>query len=530
MLALASCTSSSTSSGSTNTTGNAPAPTSAPSAAPGSSPASGTIKPGGTLTIALDDDLRDPSNIQLSTSQDHEVMASTVYDPLFTTGNDYSSLPALATSASHSADFKTWTFTLRTGVNYTNGKPFNAESVKANLDQFLDPKNASDLAGNLANIKSYSVVDDSHIRFVLKNADANLPATFTDNIYMAYEPYNKSDPIGTGPYSWSSRVPGDSITFARNPNYWRGTPPLDKVIFKVIPDPQVAALELEKGQIQMFPNYPTAQSLALMKKSSNVKLYSAPGLTYYQAFTDFEKDRRGKYKNGQDVRQGLADLWNAQKIVPPIVGDYGTLASQVTPPFIPGSDPSIKPWPYNPTQGKKLLAEGGIPSGGTISLIAEDRPYLCSLMTAFQSALKGLGYNATAQCLEPEVAQKSVETYSWDLAFWRQSELPLAVAELQQDWSTAIVPNPPTDVNTLRDNALQTVLNKWTGVASGTAEYTALGHQAAQIIAKQQIATLGLYYATTWVAATKNVVGIVPNGTAYYGYLMNGVTTVGFGS
>jgi len=513
-LALAACTS-----------GNASPSSSSPSAA-ASAASAGPIQRGGTLTIAIEDDIRAGGNLQAHDVVDNTVYGSTVFDPLFTVSKSGNPAPALATAATPSDGNLTWTFTIRQGVKFTDGKPFNAESVKENLDAFLNAKNASPVAADLADIKSYNVTGPYTIVIHLDTPYAHLPNIFMDNAYMAeMNPYNPNVPVGTGPYEFVSHVVGNELTFKRNPDYWRGDPPLNEVVFKVITTPQLATLDLEKGIVDMVPEYLDSTSIDALSKQSGINLYSAKGTDNYQAFLDFQKARTGGYKNAADVRQGLADLIDTQQLVPPLIGSFGTLATQPIPAGEAGYDPSITPWPFDPTQGEKLLAEGGIPKGGTISLYAIQRTDLCAVATAFQAQLNSLGYHATLQCLENEVAATVLRNYQWDMFFWHNGEGNLASATFQDIWAITNAPNPPNDIFTLRDPQLQNVINAMVATTD-TSQYEKLVQQASQIVVKQQIATIPLYFDTVWIAARSNVHGVVANAQDDYGLLMNAMTTV----
>lgn len=492
---------------------------------------SGGGSAGQTLTVAIQNDLRETSQLQLSDPDSFTIMGGTVWEPLWTADPHGNSTPVLATGATSSPDFLTWTFTIRSGVKFSNGNPFTAEDVKLNLDAFTNPKNASPLDVYLTNIKSYTVLSPTKIQFKLKAPDANLPSLFTDTMYMAdMKHYNANHPIGTGPYMWSGRVPGSSITFVRNPLYWRGRPPLAKVVFQVIPDPQVAALDLERGDVDVVTNYLNPKSVPGLRSNPDLTVHSIPGGQDYVVLTDFEKARRGGYKNALDVREGLAYLWNAQKLIPPIIGAFGTIAWQPLPPSYPGTDPTIKgpAFPYNPAKGKQLLAAGGIGPGGTIRILVREAPYNCDVATAFASELKTLGYNPQLQCIEPEVADAATQKYNWDLLMTRHTPFTDAAHSYQDAWSVADVPNPPTDVETLRDSQLQAILDKMTATSPklDSATYAQLGSEAAQTIVKQQVAYLPGYFANVTYVSRSNIKGIVLVPTSYNCWLMNGFTTV----
>jgi peptide/nickel transport system substrate-binding protein len=486
---------------------------------------------GGTLNVAIAQDLREPSQLQAHDSLSRLVMGSTVYDPLFTADESNTAAPALATKATPSPDFKTWVFDIREGVKFQDGSPFDADDVKQNFDAIVDPEYASATAGDIKNVTSWRVISPTQIELTLEQPDADLPSTFTDMIFMGnMENYDPENPIGTGPYKWTNRVAGDHIEFAKFADYWRGEPPLDTVNFKVVSDPQAAALQLQSGDVDVLTNDSIASTmLPALKGNPDITVYEATGGTDFHGYTNFEKERRGGYTDGQKVRQGLAYLWNQEKLIPNIVGDFGKLSTQPIPDWQRGNDPSLKPWPYNEEDGKRLLAEGGIPAGGTINILATDRPYLCQVGAAFQSQLKDLGYDAQFQCLTPEVAVKSVQDYEWDVLLWRNSADTTAIRHYQGTWSLGLAgdpPAPPDDVSTLRDPELQAILDKMSSSPVESQEYADLGAQAAQAIVVRTIATLPGYFDTARIAARNDIHGIVASPQVYFGFLYNAMGTV----
>jgi peptide/nickel transport system substrate-binding protein len=487
---------------------------------------------GGGLTIAIQSDIREPDNILASISVDKLIMGSTVYDPLFTSDKAGNPQPALATKATASPDFKTWTVALRTGVKFTDGKTFTAKDVKENFDAFQNPKNASDFAGDLDNLASTDVVDDNTVRFNLKLPDAHFPSIIEDTMYIGDLDHRTSGPllkpgevpVGTGPYKWSARAPGSSLTFVPNASYWRGKPPLSKVTFKVIPDAQVAALAVQSGEVDLVTNYIAPQSIPALQKDKKLQIASEPGNTIYQAYFNFEKARRGGYKNSDDVHLGLAYLMDTADIVPKLIGQFGTLANQPVPSWQAGNDPNLQAYPYDPQKGMQLLAEGGIPKGGNINLLVFVRPYMCEWATAVQSNLKSLGYKVSLQCLQPEVAPATITKYKWDVLFARTSGRPTASSMYSERWSLA-ASTPSDDFYTLRDPQLQQIIDQMNATAD-TAKYSALGAQAADRIIKTDVAEVGGYFDKAYVVASTRVKGLVLSPIVWYGILYNAMTKV----
>lgn len=482
---------------------------------------------GGTLSVAIEADLREPDALQLRVGVDKIIMGSTAYDPLFQTDQQGNSLPALATGATASADAKVWTFRIREGVEFHNGKPFTAADVKSVIAAFLDPANASNLAGDLANIDSVAVTGDYEVQITLKSPDSRLPSLFTDNIFMFdAEHFESGVPIGTGPYRFVERVPGDRIVFERFDDHWRGRPPLDRVVFRVIPDPQVAALELQAGGIDVIPTNISPDLITMLRANPDINVYDTDGNSWYGIFFNFEKARRGDYGDEaryRAFREGIAYLWEPDKLVPPIIGEFGVAAYQPTPPWQLGSDPAIGPFPHDPERGKALLAEAGFPEGAAIEILVWMRPHNCDVATAFASYLTELGYAPSVTCLPPEAALTEVKKYQYDLLFSRVSGRANAAQNYRDRYRSSLFDE--RDQWTYQSPEVDALIERMMA-ATDPAEYEATGKEIANIVVKRDIATLSAYFDKVVVAARTEVKGIEVSPIVYYGFLMNAMTTV----
>jgi dipeptide transport system substrate-binding protein len=310
------------------------------------------------------------------------------------------------------------------------------------------------------------------------------------------------------------------VTFVPNPKYWRGKPPLGKVVFQVIPDAQNAVIALQKGEVDMIANNVAPQSLPDLKKDPNIKIIARPGSTEYHAWMNFTKS----YKDAHDVHLGLEYLMNSAALIPRLIGDFGPIATQPIPRWQAGNDPKLKPYPYDPAKGQQLLASGGIPKGGTITLVAlSDRPFLCDWGTAVQSNLKSLGYNAQLTCLPSAAATATVLKYQWDLLFYRNSGRALAGITYQQRWGTAIANG--TDTYTLKDAQLQAIIDKMAATSNAKA-YAALGKQAADRIVTTDVADAPGYFDEAYFPIRKRVKGFVLSPMTWYGILYNAINKV----
>lgn len=183
-------------------------------------------------------------------------LVGAAYDTLIRREADGTVVPWLAESFD-TKDSQTWTFKLRSGVQFQDGTPLNAEAVKINLDRHIDPKNGSRSLATAANVESVTAVDDLTVAIKLKFPWAAFPQGAISVFTAIASPKAIADgtlakmPVGTGPYKMTEWVPGDHMSFVKNENYWGEGPWLDKVTFRVILDSQVRYTSVQKGEIQV---------------------------------------------------------------------------------------------------------------------------------------------------------------------------------------------------------------------------------------------------------------------------------------
>jgi peptide/nickel transport system substrate-binding protein len=426
----------------------------------------------------------------------------------------------------------TWTVTLREGVTFSNGKDFTSADVIANLEAMIDPDNASGYAADLENVDSIEATDDFEVVFNLKSPDATWDNALQDTIYFSDLDARASAllaadeiPVGTGPYVWSSRAVGSSVKFTPNASYWRGTPGLSEVTFRAIPEAQAAVIDLQQGAVDMIANYIPQQSIPALQAADDISLISVEGSTFYQAYLNFEKDRRGGYGDGESVRLGLAHLMNAEEIIPALIGDFGVLATQPIPSWMDGFNPDLRHIPFDEAEGIRLLAEGGIEVGDPIKLLAlRDRPLMCEWATVVQSNLNELGYDAQLTCLDSSAMTPEVTAYEWDLLFWRTSGRANAAVMYQQRWGIDLA-SPPTDTYTLQDPELQQMIDDLRAAGDPT-EYTELAQSIAERIVVEDVAVIPGYFDTVYFAVNDRVKGFELSPTTWYGILHNAIGVV----
>jgi peptide/nickel transport system substrate-binding protein/oligopeptide transport system substrate-binding protein len=389
-------------------------PTAAPTAAAGGGP-----QKGGEMIIAYKDDLAtlDPA---IGYDWTNWPAIKLVFDGLLDYDEGTTIMPRLAESLpSVSADGLTYTFKLRKGVKFTNGREFVADDVVYTITRVLDPKTGSPGAGffvgiqgsqefmdgTAPSVEGVKALDASTVQFTLASPDV----TFLNKMALNFafivpkEEVEKEGenfghkPTGTGPYMLKEWKSGEFLAFERNPNYFfEGRPYIDKITIPVGVAPDVALLRLEKGEIQIMGDPPPGADWARITADQawkdRIEVEATVNTTYIAINVTAPP-----FDNVQ-VRQALNHAIDKQRIVQ-LLNGRATVANQVLPPLMPGYDASYTGYDYDPDKAKQLLAEAGFPDGfeTSIECIAVDpQPKLCE---SFQQDLAKVGIKLTINTL-----------------------------------------------------------------------------------------------------------------------------------
>lgn len=355
-------------------------------------------------TIVIADGLGDPQSwdpISTFVIAWGEV-ANNIFDGLVYRGPDLKIQPGLATSWTYKNP-KTLEFTLRKGVTFQDGEPFNAQAVKYTFDRLLADKKSPQLS-NYTSIQSVQIVDNYHVIFHLNTVDpvlvtklAGYGAMIVPPAYIKKhgEAYFATHPIGTGAYQVVSYKPGSSVTLKANPNYWRGAPKIQNVDIKFVPDANTRISMMQAGSVDIVEEVPPAQA-SIVKSNPNFNLDAVGSPTAYEIRFDVAK----QYMNNVDVRQAINYAIDKNAIIQKVLYGYGEPISTFQGAQSFGNDPSLKPYPYDQQKAKQLLQKAGVPQGTKLTLTYDGSDSTFGeVAQAVQEELKQVGLDLT---LKPE--------------------------------------------------------------------------------------------------------------------------------
>ena len=377
--------------------------------------AAGAPQKGGSLIIAYKDDLAtlDPA---IGYDWTNWPAIKMVFDGLLDYDSGTTLKPRIAEAMpTVSEDGTVYTFKLRKGVKFSNGRELTADDVVYTITRVLDPKTGSPGAGFFVGIKGAQDFIDGKATSVegIKALDANTveftlsapDVTFLNKMAINFsfivpkEEVEKAGenfghaPIGTGPFTLKEWKSGESLTFVRNPNYFfEGLPYLDSITIQVGVAPDVALLRLEKGEIQMMGDPPPGADWARITSDAawakRIEKQPQVNTTYIAINTTMPPFDNLK------VRQALNYAIDKQRIVQ-LLNGRATVANQILPPLMPGYDSAYTGYNYDPDKAKALLSEAGFPNGfeTSIECISVDpQPKLCE---SFQQDLAKVGIKLT---------------------------------------------------------------------------------------------------------------------------------------
>jgi len=296
------------------------------------------------------------------------INSNKIYETLLTRDNKSLELvPLLAESWTISEDKLTFTFKLRNNVNWHDGKPFTSEDVVYSYNSIMNPKvDSAQLKGYYQEIQKVEALDDYTVKF-----------TYARPYFLALEfcggmpivpkhifekgDFNKNPagrhPIGTGPYKFSKWETGREVVLEKNKEYWGEKPKINKIVFKIINDRNVAFQVLRKGELDFSSLTPIQwekqSKTKKFEEKFNKHAYFRPNYSYIGWNLDrpFFSDKR--------VRKAMTHLVNRELILEKILYNLGAI---VTNPFyLKGKeyDKSIKPIKFSPEQAISLLDEAG---------------------------------------------------------------------------------------------------------------------------------------------------------------------------
>jgi len=352
-------------------------------------------------------DTYDPRSLDpaLSTDVPTGRAVAYVFDGLTRFTPDAHVEPNLAERWDVTPDGLRYTFHLRRGVSFQDGRPFTARNVVRSWQRALEPATKSGAAqflfpiagakdfngGKATSISGLATPNDSTLVVTL----AEPLAIFTKMMAMPVAsvvpdsvPANFGEhPVGTGPWRLVEWKHDDYLLFAKNASYFGGAPKADTLRARVIAEPSTAVAEYESGNVDVL-QIPAAEASDWMEdESRKPMLMSTPALELVYIGIN---TTRGPLVDAR-VRQAINYAIDVNRIIERLIGGRGTRAAGVVPPALGGYDSTRKPYPYDPAKAKQLLASAGHANGIDVELWTSTTPIYLRIAETVQAYLNAVG-------------------------------------------------------------------------------------------------------------------------------------------
>lgn len=364
--------------------------------------------------------------------------------------------------------------TLKRGVTFHDGAPFNAQSLKYLFDWIKDRKNGAWTRGMMNRFASLEVVDDYTVKWTTKKpwgaypagffgflisqkalagdvlireakeaeaearkleqkaaqsgkeedrAEAQKAAEAARQAVEAAKDQKSTDqyPVGTGPYMLEEAKPGNYLKVKRNPNWWFGRtvgrpdmPYFDGIIVTIIPDPSIQLANLKTGKIDMM-GVSKAQ-YDIVKKDPTLRVY-----TYLDNFTTmlFFNLASGPLKDLR-VRQAVSHALNRKALIAGTQFGLAREASCLFPSDHWAHNPNLKPVSYDPALSKKLLAEAGYPRSLTIKGTTYSDTASDTVTQAIKHMLAQVGIDWQVEALDPVAISDRMKNLDFEMSLFAQ--------------------------------------------------------------------------------------------------------------
>ncbi len=259
----------------------------------------------------------------------------------------------------------TYTFYLEEDVKWHDGEPFTAEDVKFTIEAIMDPDNGSENAPNYEDVEEITVLDEHTISFRLSAPNA----AFLDYMTMAALPKHLLEgedmqtsgffraPVGTGPYKLAGWDEGQAITLERNEDYFQGPANIGTIIFKIVPDDNAKALQMQAGELTLA--HLTPKDTQLFQGKEGYAVYEMETSDYRGILFNFWNPY---WTENRDLIPAICYAIDRQAILDAVVlgrgiTAYGPLQRNVY------NNEDVEHYDYDPARTRSLLEEAGCVMG-----------------------------------------------------------------------------------------------------------------------------------------------------------------------
>jgi peptide/nickel transport system substrate-binding protein len=430
-----------------------------------------------------------------------------LYDTLISTDDNENFIPLLAESWVISDDGMQYTLSLRQGVTFHDGTPFNAEAVKFNYDRILNDLDNGWNGTFAADIESVEVIDDATVRFNLKRLDVffifNVLADWgaiqiSPTALQEFGADYAKHPSGTGPFTFKSFEADAQIEYAANPNYWGGAPLLDGVLTRIIPETSTRNIELEAGTLDVGFD---------MQAQDTIEL-EGTDVVFEKRFTPQAHFVTMNVSTGPTaelaVRQAITLAMDRDTMLKEVLYDIPEKSWAGVAKVSPYYSEEVPTYNYDPEKAKSILEAAGWVAGSDgmrsrdgealkVILLSTDYANWNQFNQIVQEQMKAVGIDSDLQTLEwGAYLDKWRDTDEWHVSFHNQgggfhsSNIAYASVDPEAFWSiNHLIRSTDPALMAISDKLIE--LNKQFNLTPGLEERRAISIEFQTIFQENQL-------------------------------------------
>jgi len=404
------------------------------------------------------------------------VVYSNIFEGLTRFMADGSVVPGLAASWDISGDGLTYTFKLHDGVKFHDGTGMDANDVAFSLDRARAEDSTNAQKALFAGIADVAVVDPLTVMVTLSEPNGSFlfNLAWGDAVIVAPESIEniKTNPIGTGAFTFVDWVQGDKIEIARNADYWGEPAKLDAATFKFISDPTAAFAAVMAEDVDAFTGFPAPENLPQFEADPRFQVLV--GST--EGETILSTNNKMPPLDNVKVRQAIAHAIDRQAIIDGAMFGYGTPIGTHFAPHNPAYLDLTGNSNYDPAKAKALLAEAGFADGFTTTLKLPPPSYARRGGEIIAAQLRAVG-------IQTEIS--NLEWAQWLEQVFRGKDFGLTIVSHTEPMDIGIYARP--EYYFQYDNPDFQALMKTLNATTDAGERTKLLQQAQTIISEDYV-------------------------------------------
>ncbi len=322
------------------------------------------------------------------------------------------------------ADAQAVTLHLRAGVSWHDGKPFSSADVAYTLGRARDPKVGADQRADLEPISAIETPDAQTVVLKLGKPAPYLKQALAHISIIPKHAYEGKDlrraeasraPVGTGPFKFVEWKPGEQIVIARHDGYWGQKANLERVVFKIARDKQVAWELYKRGELDVMWKLPTVRTAAETAGDARLAGHHMLVWTPRAYFFAVYNTRRGPLADAR-VRRALTHLIDRDRFIKIAFDGHARMVTGPYPPGTPSYDPMIAPHPYDPKAAIAALKAAGVEKLKLTFLLTAGSKTVEQLATLVKEDFARAGVELELATVDFAVLLERLRQHSFDIS------------------------------------------------------------------------------------------------------------------